>query len=248
MAPQMIQRTDLKTQTKRAIRTYINGMDLSVDNKLPREEQLCEIIGVSRVTLRAALNELASEGVVLRRQGKGTFVNRTGLGIKAAFNPAMHFGDIIAGSGYTPHVRLLGWTREPASEDIVQSFSVAEGTPCIRMRKMFYADQRPCIYCEDLFPASFWGNEPLPDSTASIFELLYKRTGRKIAWDKVELNVCSSRSKTDLHLFGDKPLLLLKSLLYDTEDQPLVRAWEYIDTDLLSLSQIRQREFPYELL
>lgn len=245
MAPQMIQRTDLKTQTKRAIRTYINTMDLAHDNKLPREEQLCEIIGVSRVTLRSALNELESEGVILRRQGKGTFVNRTGLGIKATFNPAMHFGDVIANSGYTPHVRLLGWRHEPADEHAAEAFNIPAGTPCIRMRKMFYADQRPCVYCEDLFPAALWGETPLPDTAASVFQLLYDRTGRQVAWDKVELDVCSSESKPDLHQFGKQPLLLLKSLTYDSDDQPLFFAWEYIDTELLTLSQIRRREFPY---
>lgn len=248
MAPQMIQRTDLKTQTKRAIRTYINTMDLAHDNKLPREEQLCEIIGVSRVTLRSALNELESEGVILRRQGKGTFVNRTGLGIKATFNPAMHFGDVIANSGYTPHVRLLGWQHEPADESVAEAFDIPAGTPCICMRKMFYADQRPCVYCEDLFPAALWGETPLPDdTTASVFQLLYDRTGRQVAWDKVELDVCTSESKPDLYQFGKRPLLLLKSLTYDSDDQPLFSAWEYIDTELLTLSQIRRREFPYTL-
>ena len=38
----------------------------------------------------------------------------------------------------------------------------------------------------------------------------------------------------------------MKSLIFDNEDQPMFYAWEYIDTDLLSLSQIRRREFTYD--
>ena len=115
---QMIQREDLKTQAKRALMQYIRTLDLEPDNKLPREEQLCTLIGVSRVTLRSALNELASEGVVLRRQGKGTFVNRTCMNMKATLNPAMHFGDIIARSGYTPNVRMVGRSSLPMKKSL----------------------------------------------------------------------------------------------------------------------------------
>ena len=49
----------------------------------------------------------------------------------------------------------------------------------------------------------------------------------------------------DLSPFGSRPLLLLKSLTYDKDDIPLFFASEYIDTQLLTLSQIRQREFVY---
>ena len=246
MAPQMIQREDLKTQTKRALMQYIHTLDLERDNKLPREEQLCELIGVSRVTLRSALNELASEGVVLRRQGKGTFVNRTCMSMTATLNPAMHFGDIIARSGYTPHIHMTGWEIFPASDEIAAGLQIQPSTTCICAKKIFYADDRPCVYCEDILPAALWGDAPMPDGEDSLFQLIYERSGRKVSWDKVELHVCMSDDLRDLSPFGSRPLLLLKSLTYDKDDAPLFFASEYIDTQLLTLSQIRQREFFYD--
>lgn len=246
MAPQMIQREDLKTQTKRALMQYIHTLDLERDNKLPREEQLCELIGVSRVTLRSALNELASEGVVLRRQGKGTFVNRTCMSMTATLNPAMHFGDIIARSGYTPHIHMTGWEIFPASDEIAAGLQIKPSTACICAKKIFYADDRPCVYCEDILPAALWGDAPMPDGEDSLFQLIYERSGRKVSWDKVELHVCMSDDLRDLSPFGSRPLLLLKSLTYDKDDAPLFFASEYIDTQLLTLSQIRQREFFYD--
>lgn len=246
MAPQMIQREDLKTQTKRALMQYIHTLDLERDNKLPREEQLCELIGVSRVTLRSALNELASEGVVLRRQGKGTFVNRTCMSMTATLNPAMHFGDIIARSGYTPHIHMTGWEIFPANDEIAAGLQIKPSTACICAKKIFYADDRPCVYCEDILPAALWGDAPMPDGEDSLFQLIYERSGRKVSWDKVELHVCMSDDLRDLSPFGSRPLLLLKSLTYDKDDAPLFFASEYIDTQLLTLSQIRQREFFYD--
>lgn len=62
----------------------IGEMDLSRGTKLPREEELARILGVSRTTVRQALNDLAADGIVLRRQGRGTFVNAASRGIRGA--------------------------------------------------------------------------------------------------------------------------------------------------------------------
>ncbi len=245
MALQTIEHTDLKTKTKQALLTHIQSMNLNDNNKLPREDQLCQMLGVSRVTLRSALNELAAEGIILRRQGRGTFVNRTCVNIKAPLNPAMHFGDIIARSGYTPHVHTVGWKIFPATPEIASGLEIPEATSCMCLKRMFYADSRPCVFCEDILPLAVWGNTSVPDSEDSLFQLIYERCGRKASWDKTELHVCTSDSNPDLHLFGERPLLRLNSLIYDTEDSPLFFASEYIDTELLTLSQIRQRELEF---
>lgn len=85
----------------------IEGMDLAQDNKLPREELLASQLGVSRTTIRQALNNLAAEGVVSRRQGKGTFVNVDSIGIRVTFSPCMELMQAIRNSGFEPSVRLL---------------------------------------------------------------------------------------------------------------------------------------------
>ena len=70
-------------------------MDLKRDNKLPREEALAEMLGVSRITIRQALNDLASEGIIFRRQGRGTFVNVDSLDIKVTFSPVSELTQMI---------------------------------------------------------------------------------------------------------------------------------------------------------
>ena len=56
-----IKKTNLKTQVRAELEGYINEMDLEVSNKLPREEELCRILGISRVTLRSVLDDLAEK-------------------------------------------------------------------------------------------------------------------------------------------------------------------------------------------
>lgn len=248
MAEPMIQRQDLKTQAKQAILAYIGSMDLHMDNKLPREERLCEIIGVSRVTLRSALDELSSEGVVFRRQGRGTFVNRARMEMKVSFNPAGHFSDMIRDSGYTPRIEMMGVDLMPADEPLAAALGVACGEMLVCDKKLFYADDAPCAFCEDYFPRSLLGgSDPheMMDRPVSVFHYLYACTGRKVCWDKVELSAVDSRAKAELAVFQGQPLLLLTGTDYDEQDKPLVVTKEYVDTRRLSFSQIRRRSIVY---
>ncbi|MFF5991199.1 GntR family transcriptional regulator [Prauserella flavalba] len=60
-------------QVQRDIRRLID-QELPAGHQLPTERDLAEIYGVSRITIRQALTELANDGYVERRQGTGTFV------------------------------------------------------------------------------------------------------------------------------------------------------------------------------
>ena len=57
-----IKKINLKSQVRAELEEYIHSLDLDVANKLPREEELCRILGISRVTLRSVLDDLAAEG------------------------------------------------------------------------------------------------------------------------------------------------------------------------------------------
>ncbi len=248
MAEPMINRLDLKTQAKQAILDYIASMDLHASNKMPREEKLCEIIGVSRVTLRSALDELASDGVVFRRQGKGTFVNRTRMEMKVSFNPAGHFSDMIRDSGYTPRIEMLAVDIIPADAKLATSLGIVAGDEIVRDKKLFYADDAPCVYCEDFFARSLIGDtdpREMLTQPISVFHYLYARTGRRVCWDKVELDAADSRGKEELGVFPDQPLLLLTGTNFDEQDMPLVVTCEYVDTRRLSFCQIRRRTILY---
>ncbi len=61
-------------QLARDLRQQIAGGRLKPGEALPAEERLCELYGVSRITVRRAIDDLIAEGLVARRRGVGTFV------------------------------------------------------------------------------------------------------------------------------------------------------------------------------
>ena len=107
MAIKKVKKLDLKQTVKDMLLDHISQMDLSVETKLPREEELALMFGVSRITIRSVLDDLANEGIITRKHGKGTFVNPVSAGIQVSFNPVMHFSDMIRNSGYTPSVKII---------------------------------------------------------------------------------------------------------------------------------------------
>ncbi|KMT22371.1 GntR family transcriptional regulator [Clostridium cylindrosporum] len=249
-----LKRTALADEAKICIQRYINTLNLNESNKLPREEVLAEIIGVSRVTIRSALNELASEGIVIRKQGKGTFVNTEGLEIKVKFNPVLQLRDMISDSGYSPSVKLLGIETIYCDSKLADILNITVGDPVTVAKKMFLADDRPCALCIDYFDRRVISEKDYQDSPNyknSIFEYIYDKSGKQVTWDKVEITTETNLQNPELEKYIDfkkgevKAFLLLKGVNFDGNDQPLVYANEYIDTDIIKFNMIRQRKINY---
>ena len=68
--------TPLYLQLARSLRELINGGGIDPGSALPSERDLSEMAGLSRVTVRKGIKQLIDEGVLIRKQGSGTFVAR----------------------------------------------------------------------------------------------------------------------------------------------------------------------------
>lgn len=245
----------LSEQAGIEIKKYINTMNLQENNKLPREELLAEIIGVSRITIRQALNDLAAEGVVFRRQGKGTFVNVDSLNIKVHFNPCMEFSQMIKNSGYQPSVKLGDIKKIPREEAICKLLRMGEEEELVVSEKVFLADGRFCAFCRDYFSASQVGDEASFQEFRryedSVFRFIYNLSGKKCEWDKVEIDTIMSSDIEGLFRYvdekeiADMPLLYLKGVNYGSEDVPILYANEYINTSIIKYNIIRTKNITY---
>lgn len=245
----------LSERAKLEIRGYISKMDLQENNKLPREELLAKIIGVSRITIRQALNDLAAEGVVFRRQGKGTFVNVDSLNIKVHFNPCMEFSQMIRNSGYQPSVKLGDIRKIPRDESICRLLHMEEKEELVVSEKVFLADGRFCAFCRDYFSALQVGDEAsfkkFSHYEDSVFQYIYDVSGKKCEWDKVEIDTILSSDIEGLFRYADEkeignmPLLYLKGVNYDSDDRPVLIANEYINTSIIKYNIIRAKNISY---
>ncbi len=93
--------TPLYIQIAKGIRGQISEGRIAMGEALPSERDLCELTGASRVTIRKAVDQLIDEGLLLRKQGSGTFVT------ERIEMPATYLG------GFTEDSRARG--QEPGS-------------------------------------------------------------------------------------------------------------------------------------
>ncbi len=113
----------------------------AVDVRMPTERELCVLFGVSRITVRQALDELEREGWIVRRQGNGTYPRTPP--IVQRLQDFYSFSEEIRKLGLTPSVILLEFDRIPCPEAAVGPLRVETGTPVHRIHRLRLADGEP---------------------------------------------------------------------------------------------------------
>jgi GntR family transcriptional regulator len=153
--------------------------DLEVGAPIPSERQLCLDLGVSRLTVRAALEGLVREGYLVRRRGAGTFVAEPKV---AKGMEISSFSDDMNGRGLTPGSKTLSLEVMPAGARLGRIFHVSPGEPIVSARRLRLADGEPMAIEVLHVRASF-----VPDLSAadleqhSFYALLTDRYGVEIA-------------------------------------------------------------------
>ena len=251
----MGQESSLKQQVKKKLMEYIQSMNQKKGNRLPSEEKLSTMFGVSRVTIRSALKELEMEGRIFSRHGSGTYVNP--MARRIAFNLAVPelYENIIRKGGRTPDVRVEGVITEAAGEEAVSSLGVSLGETMVAVKKTFFAGDRFSMYCIDHFPKEQLTREQMQsffNPELSIFDYLYRYKGRKAMWDTMRIQTVTNRQFPEINgpagLSGEEchPFLLLKGINYDKTDTPFVYSHTYVDTEVIEYNMIRKKAYKYE--
>ncbi len=137
---------------------------------LPSEFRLAQQFGVSQGTVRKALDALSGENVVVRRQGRGTFV--------AAHDPhdsLFHFFHLVGMDGSRPRVesRLLACRHGRANREECRKLDLDTGAGVIRIRRVRILDGVDSIYERIALPSAQFGGlerETVPNELYSLYQ------------------------------------------------------------------------------
>jgi GntR family transcriptional regulator len=110
---------------------------LEVGEAIPSERQLSADLGVSRLTLRAALDDLAREGYVVRRRGAGTFVGEPKIAQELTMTS---FTDDMRRRGLRPSSRTLELRVSPAGARLGRLLHVSPSEPVVVASRLRLAD------------------------------------------------------------------------------------------------------------
>lgn len=240
----------LREKIKNSLYEYIRAIDTGANDKLPREEILAKELMVSRNTMRGVLTELEQEGAIIRKHGKGTFINSETMQLKVSFTPALEFMQMIKASGYEARLELLNVETIEVEPKISKRLKIELDDKVVHVKKIFYADDNPAIYCIDRFPRKLVkGDIQAKDLNDIVYFYLKNKAGITIVRDKTEFYTILSTDNPELvenfKLNKTKAFLVCESVEFDDENEPVLYNHVYYDTEFIRFNQVRPKQIIY---
>lgn len=192
-------------------------------DRLPAEQELAAWFGVSRMTLRHALGELARRGLVTKTVGRrgGTFV--AAAKIEQDLTTLAGFSEQLRRSGMVAGAEVLSAASQPASPAAAAVLALAQGEPVIAVRRLRLADGHPVAIEHSQFPAARFPGLLDCGLTGSLYELMdskYElRPGR--ARESLEAVTAGSQEAAELGVAAGTPLMLVERVAYGRDGTPL---------------------------
>jgi GntR family transcriptional regulator len=185
----------------REIAREIRSGALAAGDRLPSERWLCDEWGVSRATVRRAIEELVTDGLVESR-GRGSFV--TGDALVEPPNTLMSLSELGRSRGLEATARVLATRLRPATIDEAEAFGIAPGAELFELERVRMLDGLPISLDHNRVPQRLLpGVTDLDFTTASLYEAL-ERAGHPLQRADYELEARGAEPPED-ELLGLAP-------------------------------------------
>jgi len=217
------------------------GTTYAVDDQLPNEKQLAEELDVSRGTVREALGVLATEGLVSRRWGVGTFVSPPLPAASLNMSTIQSYRDRVQLGGHVVGIRESSCSLEVPPDAVLTALGLAPGTQTWRVDRLFTVDGTPSASMTEHIPTVLYGIDIDPHAMTSIdtdlFDMLnshvagaVSRTATDIAAVTVDAGQASA-----LGLAIGHPVLRAEQITFDSDGTPLAHSVSLQRTDLVRM-------------
>jgi GntR family transcriptional regulator len=190
-------------------------------DQLLTEPKLMKRMGVSRITIRHALEQLRAEGLITRAQGRGTFVAFPS--VRPNLRGLYSFLNDIAVSGQIPSTKAIRVERMRAPPDVYDRLGLSNSSPLICVEKIRLANDTP-VSLEKSFIlpeiAGRWTKRLIERN--AIFEI-EKAQGVRLSRGSVEIAACCADATVAHHLRIVKgaALLRVERVVYDHANRPV---------------------------
>lgn len=219
-------------QLENILRSKIEAGEVLPSHKLPTEQELSREFKISRATVRQALAALVSEGLLYRKQGKGTFVTEKAAQTKSV--KLTGFTEDLFTEGHRAEVKVLEIRPAPAPERVATALRVPPGEEVIRFKRLRSVDGAPFSYVI---------NYMLPEIGQKISEgELQHHTMLHLLEEKVGISLGTIRHsvesvKADVEIAGllaisvFEPVLYMETAVYSAEGQAVEAVDSFFRSD-----------------
>jgi GntR family transcriptional regulator len=190
---------------------------------IPSEVELAARFKVSQGTVRKAIDELATENLLVRRQGKGTFVS-THAEQKVQFRFLRLAGD--AGEVETAQRRFIDCRRERAPAEVARALGLKAGDAALQVRRVLSFQGRPVVYDDLWLPGKLFKGlsaERLAAYKGPMYALFETEFGVHMvrAEEKIRAVAADAAAAEALAVEPGSPLLSVERLSFTYGDHPV---------------------------
>jgi DNA-binding GntR family transcriptional regulator len=209
--------SQVSTQIERAIESGA----LAPGYRLASEVTLADQLGLSRPTMRQAIQELVNKGLLVRKRGVGTQVvhGRVRREVKLT-----SLYDDLARTGQQPTTRVLGNSVEKATAAVAEELRTAPGEPVLHLERLRCSGGRPLAILRNWLPIELVQPADEDLEQHGLYELIRARgVQMRVARQRIGARGATAREAELLDQPEGSPLLTMERTTYDDQG----RAVEY---------------------
>ncbi|MGE0742380.1 MAG: GntR family transcriptional regulator [Hyphomonadaceae bacterium] len=211
-------------QLEQELRGRIQAQEFKPGEALPTEERICGQYGVSRITVRRALDALIAEGLITKRRGVGTFVSvRPAAGVhKVRLSGSLDEFLVSAGTLAT---QVLNMQEVQAPDEAVRGLQLIPGEVCTRLELLSFLEDLPLGHHHLYLPLAI-GRKIKPvevGQTLPIIRMVENKLGTRVvrAEQFLEADVAGPVAAKHLSLDEATPVLKVTRIYYDMSGSPV---------------------------
>ncbi len=223
----------LYKDVKRQLMEVLSRGEWKPGETIPSERRLAEQYGISIGTVRKAIDELVAENILIRQQGRGTFVashNRDRL--------LFYFFHIVPEQGPKeyPEVQLLSFARAKADRAVAERLLIEPGDPVLRIRNALRLGGAPMMIDDITLPAArFPGltEKRFRERPSTIYNLYQEAFGVSVVRTSERLRAVVADAETAalLGIPRNAPLLQIRRLALSYNDAPVELRISLVNTE-----------------
>lgn len=198
---------------KHAVHTGI----LNQGDFLPSERDFSKLLGISRITVRKALELLHEQNFVVRSRGYGTVINTK---LEYSLKDAKGFSQQVVLKGKTPNTVWVNKTIVPCDDDVAEKLNLDAGSDVFLLKRIRYADEEPVSIEESYVPIALIKN--VDQIGLSLYDYFHSQNiypQRTKSW--VNALMPDKEFQSHIKLQKTIPVLLIKQVAFDESGNPI---------------------------
>ena len=208
-------------QLMEILQDYINDHDNNFP--IPTETEMCAIYGISRPTVRQAINELVGEGLIVRYKGRGSFIKKKKI-VQDFLLTIASFNDEMQSKGLIPETKVLNFCSRKSTPQVCQKLQTRSDEELLYLSRLRSINDEPIVLVNTYLPASLVpGILQKNMEKESLYHVIQRDFGHQIVRTlrTIEIRSAGSYEASLLRIKEHDPVHFTETVAYIEDGRPI---------------------------